>query len=187
MKCAEFEIRVCDYQDGTLEAAARREVEEHATACVGCAELLAGGRELSGFLARVPAVETPPELVTNILYRTQPGSAAWKAATMGWRLWFQPLLGPKFAMSMAMTILSVSMLYRVAGVEVRQLEAADLNPVKIWRAIDARAQGVWSKGVKVYQNVRFLWELQSQIGSLEAEEEAAGEEAKPGGRETNQP
>jgi hypothetical protein len=179
MLCTEFEVRLCEYLDGALEEALRPQVEQHASACAMCAAMLADSRALGGFLERVPAVEAPPELVTNILYRTQPGSAVWRAVTGGWRARLQPLLQPRFAMSMAMTVLSVSMLYRVTGVKVRQLEVADLNPVSIWQGVQSRVQPVWERGVKIYENVRFLYQIQSQVGSLTPAEEAETETPQP--------
>jgi anti-sigma factor RsiW len=178
MLCSEFEIRLCEYLDGALDAAARRAVEQHASECRGCAALLADSRAFGAFLERTPAVEAPPELVTSVLYRTQMGSPAWRAATESWRARLHGVLQPRFAMSMAMTILSVSMLYRMMGLEVRQLSAADLNPVRIWRSVSERAQQAWTRGVKVYQNLRFLYEVQSQLRNLPLGEEAAREPAE---------
>ncbi len=174
MQCADFEIRLCDYLDGTLEAAARREVEEHAAGCPHCQELLAGSRTLAAFLERVPGVDAPPELITAILYRTQGAGAG--RALRGWRRWLGPLWQPRFVMGMAMTILSVSMLSRVAGVKVRQLEAADLNPVSIWRGVDNQAHRLYDRGVKFYTNVRFIYEIMSQLRTADQEEEQPAEE-----------
>ena len=39
MNCAELEILICDYVDGTLAPAEKAEVERHLTACPTCAEL----------------------------------------------------------------------------------------------------------------------------------------------------
>ena len=174
MKCSEFETRLCELLDGTLEASSRREMEEHASGCELCRELLADSRAIQGFLERVEPVEAPRELVTSILYRTRRArSLAWPA--MGWRRWFQPLLQPRFAMSMAMTILSVSMLYRVAGVQIRQLEVADLNPIQIWHSVDNSGHRLWNRAVKFYQNARFIYEIVQQWRALDAEDEQATE------------
>jgi hypothetical protein len=68
-------------------------------------------------------VEPPAELVNQILYEARQGHAApvKKSGARGWigRL-LEPVLQPKFAMGMAMTILSFSMLARFAGIPVRQ-------------------------------------------------------------------
>ncbi len=50
MQCSEFEIRLCEYLDGALDEAARREFEEHAAACEHCAPMLADARSLGRFL-----------------------------------------------------------------------------------------------------------------------------------------
>lgn len=181
MQCSDFEIRLCEYLDGALDEPVRGALEEHAAACEHCAAMLADARSLGRFLESAEEVEAPAELVTWILYRTrQARSAAWLRGA-GWRSWFERLLQPRYAMSMAMTILSVSMLYRVAGVQIRQLDAADLNPIKIWQSVDNSANRVWNRGVKFYQSVRFVYEIMEQWRALRAEEEQApeSEEARP--------
>src|SRR5262249_47407899 len=164
-------IRLCDYQDGALAQAERRELEEHASGCKLCAVLMADATAVRQFVEIVEPVEAPPELVTGILYRTQGLRSRVWAAAGGWRAWFRPLLQPRFAMSMAMTILSVSMLYRVAGVQIRQLEVADLSPVKIWRTVDDTVNRAWNRSVKFYQNIRFIYEIMDQWRALQAEDE----------------
>ena len=186
MQCSEFEIQLVDYQDGALDPEARREVERHASECRLCAALLADSAALARFLEKVEAVEAPQELVTNILYQTLHTRPAW-GAVAGWRSWFRPLLQPRFAMSMAMTILSVSMLYRVAGVQVRQLEVADLNPVSIWRGVDYRARRILDRSVKFYQNIRFIYELISKYRAVDTEEEQAREAERPGSKKIRNP
>ncbi len=179
MQCSEFEIRLCEYLDGTLEEAARQEVDEHASGCPHCAAMLADAQAFGAFLGRVPAIEAPPELVTGILYRTQTSQAKLgRAAGRWWRRWLGPLLQPRLVMGMAMTILSISMLSRVAGVKVRQLEAADLNPVSIWHGIDNQAHRVWDRGVKFYQNVRFIYEIMGQLRSPDEPEEEQPQESE---------
>jgi len=183
MLCAEFEIRLCDYLDGTLEAASRRELEQHASGCRSCAALLADSAVATEFLSRAEAVEAPRELVTHILHRTQQARGAFGAA--GWRSWFRPLLQPRFAMSMAMTVLSISMLYQVAGGNLRQLQAADLNPVNVWRGIDNGAHRLWNRGVKYYQNLRWVYEVMSMLRSLD--DEAEQEPARDAGQARPEP
>jgi anti-sigma factor RsiW len=176
MQCSEFEIRLCDYLDRTLDAAAAREAEEHAKACPRCAGLVADAGAVHQFLERVEPVEAPADLATRVLYRTQDARSAAGAALEGWRRWFRPLLAPRFVMSMAMTILSLSMFARVTNISIRQLEPADLNPAAVWRGIDTHAHRVWNRGVKLYENFRLFYQIMSQLQAAEAEE-TAGEEA----------
>lgn len=189
MQCSEFEIRLCEYLDGALDVAGRRELEEHASGCELCASLLADSQAVGRFLERVEAVEAPRELVTNILYQTRHVPARLGHERSGWHQWVQTLLQPRYAMSMAMTILSVSMLYRLAGVQIRQLEAADLNPIRIWESVDDNAHRLWSRGIKFYENVRFLYEITAQWRALQAEDEQPGasDAAAPGPSLQGQP
>ncbi len=183
MQCSEFEIRLCDYLDGSLPAVDRQAHEEHAAGCARCAALLEDCRAVSRFLERVDAVEAPPELVTSILHQTRGGPwellhPGWGVSRVaqearGWRSWLQPFLQPRYAMSMAMTIISLSMLYRITGAPIRQLEASELSPVAIWYRIDDSAHRMWNRGVKFYQNARFLYEIVEEWRALESEEEPA--------------
>ena len=184
MLCSEFEIRLCDYLDGALDPAARRVLEEHASTCPQCAALMADVQAANRFLERAEAVDAPPELVTNILHRTPRTPWGLRLAgeqPSGWRRWFQFLLQPRYAMSMAMTILSFSMLYRVAGVQIKQLESADLSPAAIWYRVDDQAYRIWNRGVKFYQNARFVYEIVQQWRAFQPEEEQAPEAGAPQG------
>ncbi len=171
MQCAEFEIRLCEYLDGALAPPQGAELERHAAQCAVCGALLADSRAATAFLERVPAVEAPPELVTRILYRTEKArTASWLAAG-GWRRWLGPLLAPRLVMGMAMTILSFSMLARVAGVKVKQMEPADFHPARVWAGVENQAARIWNRGLKYYQNVRLVYEVMGQLGALTAAEE----------------
>jgi len=66
-------------------------------------------------------------------------------------------------MGMAMTVLSFSMLARFAGIEPRQLKPSDLDPVKIWMAVDDRAHRAWDKTVKYYENLKLVIQFQARL------------------------
>ena len=85
-------------------------------------------------MERAADVEPPPELITRILF-----DAPWAQEDAGEepRMAEQadrPVLQPRFAMGMAMTILSFSMLSRF--VPVQQLKAADLRPSEVWASLE---------------------------------------------------
>jgi hypothetical protein len=172
MQCPEFEIRLCDYLDGTLDRVSRQEVEQHASGCAACATLLAEARAVTAFFERTPAIEAPPDLATQILYRTQAARSAASRAGDGWRRWWQPLLAPRFVMGMAMTILSLSMFARVANVQIRQLQPADLSPAAVWTNVTGRVQQIWNQGAAVYENIRLFYQIATQLREAEAEEAA---------------
>lgn len=176
MKCNELEILVCDYVDGTLTAAEKATVELHLATCDACRELVADSRAAVTFMERVPPVEPPVELVNDILFRAR-GEAALprqKKDVRSWfRRWFEPILQPRFAMGMAMTILSFSMLGRMVGIPARQLKASDLEPAKIWAAMEDKAQRAWDRTKKYYESLRLVYEIQSTLSDWRGQEETA--------------
>src|SRR5690242_12821395 len=117
MNCADAEILICDY--ATLSSADRFALERHLAECPACAE----------------QVEPPPALVNRILFEQRWKQQSWRGA--GVRAWFgkllQPVLQPKFAMSMAITILSLAWLAKYVA-PARPLTAQDFNPVRVWQS-----------------------------------------------------
>jgi hypothetical protein len=107
-----------------------------------------------------------------------PAESAAKTGIKAWVLgWVQPLIQPRFAMGMAMTILSFSMLGRFSGIEVRQLKPSDLEPTKVWAAVDDRAHRAWVRALKYYENLRLVYEVQTRLQewSDQDEKRQAGE------------
>jgi hypothetical protein len=93
---------------------------------------------------------------------------------------------------MAMTILSLAMLARAARIDVRQLSLSDLDPVRIWRNVDDRTHRSWTRAVKFYESLRFVYEIRSRLTELTAQEEEGSAEAGAGppadaGREAQPP
>ena len=178
MTCADFEILYCDYVDGTLDAARRTELEAHQRECSACAAFARDVQEAVAFFERVPEVEPPPELLAKIAFHIPAESSLKSTGFRGWILgWLQPLIQPRFAMGMAMTILSFSMLGRFAGIEVRQLKPSDLQPAKVWAAVDDKAYRAWGRAVKYYENLRLVYEVQTRLQewSEQDEKRQAGE------------
>ncbi len=167
MNCADFEILLCDHLDGTLAAGAKAEFEAHLAQCTGCAEMAQDVRAAVGFMERAAEVEPPPELLTRILFdlpsahharARQPGSL--RKLIHGW---IQPVLQPRFAMGFAMTILSFSLLGRFVGISPRQLTLDDLRPARVWQRLDEQVNRGWQRTVKFYENLRLVYEIQTQL------------------------
>ena len=180
MNCAEAEILICDY--ATLASAERFELERHLGECPACAELARDCAAALGFMERVADVDPPPELVNKILFderwKQQPSRAA------GVRQWFgkllHPVLQPKLAMSMALTVLFLAALGRYVG-PPRQLTSADFNPVRIWQSIDDGIYRGWQRTVKFYESVKFVYQIRSRLqewNQQRDEEQAATAEQK---------
>jgi len=175
--CAEFEILLCDAVDGTLRGEQQKAFDVHRQSCASCDELAVDVLGVSAFMGRVAEVEPPKELLTRILFETA-GRKAGKAASgisAGWqgaiKRFFQPILKPRLAMGMLMTILSISMLAQAFGLEVRPLRASDLEPVRIWAGVEDSAHRHWSRMVKYYENIRVVYEIQSRLKEWADQEE----------------
>jgi hypothetical protein len=131
------------------------------------------------FMERAAIVEPPKELVTRILYHTPKQAPLIEAmAKRDWlRRWIAPLIQPRFAMGMAMTILSFSMLGKFVT-PARQLKPSDLDPVKVWRSIDDSAHRTWDRMVKYYDNLKLVYEVQTAIEDIKGEPEENASEVK---------
>ena len=132
------------------------------------------GRNL---LRSLEPVEPPAYLVHNILVatsgvvstRTASASDALRNTPRGerlrewWDSWFTPAFRfvrqPRFAMSFGMVFFSFSMLLNLAGVKPADMAKVDLRPAAIRHAYnDAQI-----KVVKYYDNIRFVYEIESKV------------------------
>jgi len=179
MNCFELETLLCDYVDGTLAPGPRSEAERHLAQCPGCAEMARDAAAVVALTERAADVEPPAQLVTRILFdlaaQREKALEKRQGPLMVFRHLLGPVLQPRFAMGMAMTILSLAMLARAARIDVRQLSLSDLDPVRIWRNVDDRTHRSWSRAVKFYESLRFVYEIRSRLTELTAQEEGSAE------------
>lgn len=186
MRCDELDELLADYFDGTLTSEPLARVEQHLASCPVCAGLARDIEAATAFVRRVGPVEPPPELVTRIVNETASGRHGTLRRRSGFRLWldrlFEPVLQPRLAMSMALTILSFSMLGRLTGVEVRQLRPADLNPVRVWASVEDRTHHVWNRAVMYYESLRLVYEVQARLSEDNDAPEAAAPAQEGSGR-----
>jgi hypothetical protein len=171
MNCADIEILLADYVDGTLAADEKSALESHLSTCAVCQELAGDVAGAVAFMERASDVTAPPELVTRILFEISSGPShtvvkpSWFRRIFGNRIggFMEPILQPRYAMGMAFTLLSFAMLGRFAGIEVRHLTPADLDPVKVWTAAEDRAARTWQRAVKYYESLRLVYEIESRV------------------------
>ena len=76
-------------------------------------------------------------------------------------------------MGMAMTVLSFAMLERCTGVHVQHLQAADLNPVRVWNGVEDKALRVKDQVVKYYDNLRVVYEVETHLKDLQEQPAAS--------------
>jgi len=179
MKCLAVEALICDYIDGTLAQAERVAVAAHLETCAGCAELARDSASVIRFMAEVEQVAPPAELLTKLVFhapsREQPvlgEKVSW------WQRLTGPILQPRFAMGMAMTILSFSMTGKILGWQPRQLTAADLSPARVWMSLEDQVHRGYDRALKYYENLRLVYEIQTRLNEWSAEEEAERKQAE---------
>ncbi len=178
MTCADLEILLADYVDGTLHGPEKSALERHLAECAACSELARDAAGAVAFMERSAAVEPPPELVTRILFEITNGPShavikpSWVRRLFG--KWLEPVLQPRLAMGMAMTVLSFVMVGRLSGIEVRQLKPSDLDPVKVWMAVDDRMHRTWERTMKYYESMRLVFEIQTRLKEWTDEQAESG-------------
>jgi hypothetical protein len=127
---------------------------------------------MAAMLERVEDVEPPAELITRIAYQSPRGRSRDGFDVPGFWFelkakWLQPLLQPRLAMGMAMTVLSFSMLERCTGTRVQHLSAADLSPAHVVANLEDRALRTKERLVKNYENLRVVYEIESRLNEME--------------------
>jgi len=186
VNCADVEFLLADYVDGTLRSEEKSALDAHLATCAGCSELARDSAAAVAFMERAATVDAPPELVTRILFEVTAGpSHAIIKPSLTRRLFgrlfggvFESVLQPRFAMGMAMTVLSFAMIGRFT--HVRQLTPADLDPVKVWTAAEDRVVRWYNRGVKYYDSLKVVYEIQTRLKEW-ADEQPAPQQPAPAG------
>jgi hypothetical protein len=170
--CNQVETLLCDYLDGLLSAAEVTVLEAHVTGCTACASMVADMRLAMRYAQEAGAMDVPVELISRILEQTTgqapAGVPEWRHRLTGW--WdrnvspvMRSVLEPRFALGMAMTVISCSMVMSAAGFDVRRLEWADLQPDNLRTNVTRRVALAGANVTKYYENLRVVYEIQTQL------------------------
>ncbi len=198
IECAEFEALLSEALDGDgqLSPARRESFEAHRRVCAICGPMFADVQAGQQWLRSLEAVEPPAYLVHNILAATS-GVVSTRvlAATAGgrttplserlrerWDSFFTPVAAfvrqPRFVMSFGMIFFSFSLALNAAGVKPSDVAKISLRPSALRHAYnDAQI-----KVVKYYDNIRFVYEIESKVRELKR----ANTPAEPGPEEPKQ-
>jgi hypothetical protein len=204
IECSEFEALLTAaideealYGDGQLTGARKEAFDAHRQVCGICGPMFAevqAGRE---WLRSLEPVEPPVYMVHNVLAATSGvfstrSEAALLGRTQGpttggrapfserarewWDSFMTPTVGfvrqPRFVMSFGMIFFSFSLALSAAGVKPKDVAKVDLRPSALRHAyIDAQI-----KVVKYYDNIRFVYEIESKLRELKR----ANTPAEPG-------
>src|SRR5580693_5860923 len=194
IECAEFEALLSEAIDsadgGQLDPARKQSFEAHRRVCPTCGPMFADVEAGKLWLKSLEPVEPPAHLVHNILIstsgvlstRSEAVTAGGRRAPFGerarewWDSFFTPVTAfvrqPRFVMSFGMIFFSFSLAMSVAGVKPKDVAKVDLRPSALRHAYnDAQI-----KVVKYYDNIRFVYEIESKLRELKR----ANTPAEPG-------
>jgi Putative zinc-finger len=160
----ELENLVSDYLDGTLDAIRRAQVEAHLASCDGCRELVEDVRFAITTCRAAPELEPSPWLVSRIVHATTGDRKPGPIAQIVGRL--RPFLKPQVVYGVSMAVFSLSFILFAAKVNLRQLNARDLNPATWFERADSRGHLLFARAQKFYYDLRFVYEVQSVLREL---------------------
>jgi hypothetical protein len=184
MQCAEFDALLNEALDGdaSLSGPKLESFHAHARVCAVCGPLLAEADAGRRWLKSLTEAEPPANLVHNILLATTGQEskrfAAHARAESSWLdkiwvdkiVWLRPLFAPvvavsrqpRFAMSFGMAFFSLSISLSLAGVKLSDVRHLDLRPSAIKRTYYETSGRV----VKYYENIRFVYEIETRMREL---------------------
>lgn len=198
MQCAEFDSMLSDALEEKGSPQSLEGFHAHARICSVCGPLLAEADAGRRWLKSLEEIQPPPGLIQNILVATsgfdtaragivrKAGSqvTAWERL----RDWIAGVVSPavavarqpRFAMSFGMAFFSLSISLSLAGVKLSDVRHVDLRPSAIRRSYFEASGRV----VKYYENIRFVYEIESRVrdfkrATVPAEETQPQEPPRP--------
>jgi len=193
MHCSEFEALLSEAIEGKLTGTRKETFEAHRRTCTVCGPLFAEVQSGWQWLRSLEPVEPPAHLVHNILAATTGISSTRVLATTPetgitplaervrewWDSFFAPVFAfvrqPRFVMSFGMIFFSLSLILNTAGVKPADMARIDLRPKALRHAYnDAQ---IWV--VKYYDNIRFVYEIESKVREIKRAAQPAEPAAEP--------
>jgi hypothetical protein len=171
MQCAEFDALLAEAIDGSLTRQRREDFERHKAGCAACGKLFAEVTSGLAWIEQVEDIEPPRNLVHNILaattgaaqqdaqrtVRVEVRASAWERLRRQLGTVFEPVLTPRFAMSMGMALFSLTLVLNMA-----QIRIMDLTPHNLSHTFYSNE----NKLVKHYENMRVVYEIESRVRDL---------------------
>jgi len=165
-----------DYLEGALDSVRRAEAQAHLDACASCREMISGLERVLSLCRSAEDLEPPPWMVQRILLAT----VGERKPSFGERLakMLRPTLQPRLAYGLAMAVFSVTIILHAAGVNVREMTLADLNPATWAHRADATGHLLIGRAEKFYYDLRVVYEIESRLKQLRGQPNQAP--ARPG-------
>jgi hypothetical protein len=179
----EIENLASDYLEGLLEPSQQAAVDAHLTECAACREMLEDVRHVLEMCRAAEDVAPKPWLVSKIMLATiGERKPSWRERITAY---MRPVLQPRVAYPIAMTVFTFSIIVNAAGLNLRSLRFEDLNP-RTWLG-RANRQGhlMAARAEKFYYDLRVVYEIESRFrqlgGQPQGQEEEAPKPAAPEG------
>lgn len=180
LTCGEFDALLSDALDGVLAGAAQRRFEAHRQTCLTCGPLFHETSLGMNWLDSLGEIEAPPSLMHNILAATsvQTGAALAAAPKLGWKQRLSAVIGdlatpfralvrePRFAMTAAMAIFSVTLTLNLAGVRLADLRHINLRPSAIRETAAIKYTETTNRVIHYYYSIRLVYEVESRLQEL---------------------
>jgi hypothetical protein len=183
--CSEFDGLLSDALDGVLTGSRLHGFQAHARNCSTCGPLFAEVEAGRNWLKDLTEVEPPAGLVTSILAsttgvdtqrlrvnvsspqsRAAGGASLWERAQAWASGTMRPIWAtvrqPRFAMSFGMAFFSLSLGLSILGVKPADLSQISLRPA----AIRHTYYNTQARVVRYYENIRFVYEVESRVREL---------------------
>ncbi len=162
-----------------LPAEVREAFAAHRRSCAACSASYAEALEGMLLLRAIPEVETPKNLVHNILAATSLAEIPVQAAAKGVRRasWaqrklrdFRPAMSgfmrSRFAASFCMAFFSLSLTLNLAGVKIVDLLNAAQHPGTVRKSLVLEYTSVEAKIMRYYDNMRLVYEVRLRMQEL---------------------
>lgn len=195
MTCQQVEELLAEFVEGTLGRTVRPGVEKHLEGCAACRAEVADMTLAFQFSRAAEAPALPDGLIHRILEQTtgEPEvkpAVPWRQRFLEWtgpffRPFLEPMLEPRIVMGTAMALISFSLVLNVAGVDVRRMELADLNPAHVYWNANSKVHLAGAKMYKYYSDLRVVYEIQTQLQAMR--DEAAPAETPKAQPESTEP
>lgn len=186
LRCEEWEALLADALDGILSPREAAAFDAHSQTCAACGDLFAHARQGQQWLVYLHTEpELPAGLLGKILDKTAGAipvsavagrGAAPAAAAVPWHRNFYET---RVLMTVAMAFFSIALTLDMAGVHLNNLHLADLRPSTIGSTLSRQFYGARGQVVQFYQNLRFVYELESRMRQLRRSEQAQPTPAVP--------
>src|SRR5271155_4991327 len=190
LRCEEWEALLADALDGVMPPTDGASFEAHSHDCAACSGLLAQsrqGQEWMRFLHTEP--EMPGDLMERILSRTSGAVADRPLAVYGAPIAAGPnvlamprrrfVWDTRLMMTAAMAFFSIALTLNLAGVRLTGLRLADLTPASLENNLTRQFYGAKSQVVRYYDNLRFVYEVESKMRELKRDEETTRPASQP--------